>query len=64
MGKPLSEDLRERVVAFVDAGHSCREAARRFRISASNAVRIMQRKRFTGSVAPAVSNERKLVTTE
>ena len=54
MGKPLSQDLRERVVAFVEDGHSCREAARWFRISASSAVRIMQRKRLTGSVAAAV----------
>jgi len=50
MGKSLSLDIRERVVALVDDGFSCREAARRLRISAASAVRIMQRKRQTGGV--------------
>lgn len=50
MGKSLSLDIRERVVALVDEGLSCREAARRLRISAASAVRIMQRKRRTGGV--------------
>lgn len=53
MGKSLSLDLRERVVALVDEGLSCREAARRLRISAASAVRIMQRKRRTGGVSAA-----------
>ena len=53
MGKTLSLDLRHRVIAFIDEGHSCREAARRFRISAASAVRIRQRRQRTGSVAPA-----------
>lgn len=26
MGKPYSMDLRERIVAYVEAGHSCRAA--------------------------------------
>ena len=53
MGKSLSLDIRERVVSLVEGGFSCHEAARRFRISAASAVRIMQRKKRTGSVATA-----------
>ena len=49
MGKSLSLDIRERVVSLVEGGFSCHEAARRFRISAASAVRIMQRKKRTGS---------------
>ncbi|MFV0512389.1 MAG: helix-turn-helix domain-containing protein, partial [Jhaorihella sp.] len=53
MGKSLSLDIRERVVALVDEGLSCHEAARRLRISAASAVRIMQRKKRTGGVKAA-----------
>lgn len=53
MGKTLSLDLRMRVMSFIEEGHSCHAAARRFRISAASAVRIRQRGRKTGSVAPA-----------
>ena len=53
MGKSLSLDIRERVVVLVDEGLSCREAARRLRISAASAVRIMQRKTRTGRVKAA-----------
>ena len=53
MGKSLSLDIRERVVALVDEGLSCHEAAQRLRISAASAVRIMQRKRRTGGVTAA-----------
>lgn len=53
MGRSLSLDLRERVVALVDEGCSCREAARRLRISAASAVRIVQRKRRTGGAKAA-----------
>ena len=35
MVKPLSNDLRERVVAFVEAGHSRRAAAAHLRVSQS-----------------------------
>ena len=54
MGKSLSLDIRERVVSLVETGHSCHEASRRLCISPASAVRIMQRKRRTGSVAPAL----------
>jgi len=53
MGKSLSLDIRERVVGLVDEGLSCHQAARRLRISAASAVRIMQRKRRTGGVKAA-----------
>lgn len=53
MGKSLSLDIRERVVALVNEGLSCHEAARHLRISAASAVRIMQRKKQTGGVKPA-----------
>ena len=53
MGKSLSLDIRERVVALVDDGLSCHEAARRLRISAASAVRFMQRKRRTDGVKAA-----------
>jgi len=53
MGKSLSLDIRERVVALVEEELSCHEAARRLRISAASAVRIMQRKRRTGGVKAA-----------
>lgn len=54
MGKSLSLDIREGVVSLVEDGNSSREASRRLRISAANAVRIMQRRRRTGSVAPSL----------
>lgn len=52
MTAPLSNDLRERVVAAVMAGESCRSAAARFGIAVSSAVKWSQRYRETGSVAP------------
>jgi len=60
MGKSLSLDIRERVVSLVEDGSSCHEAARRLRISAASAVRLMQRKRRTGSVAAAAQGRPRL----
>ena len=54
MSKSLSLDICERVVSLVETGHSCHEMSRRLCISATSAVRIMQRRRRTGSVAPAL----------
>jgi putative transposase len=53
MAKPLSMDLRERVVdVVVQEGLSCREAASRFGIGVSTAIAWVRRFRDTGSVAP------------
>jgi len=52
MGKPLSLDLRERVVAAVSAGLSRRQAAERFGVSAASAVRWCALERDQGSPKP------------
>ncbi len=52
MTRPLSNDLRERVVAAVTGGESCRSAAARFGVAVSSVVKWSQRYRATGSVAP------------
>ena len=52
MGKPYSMDLRERIVAFMMAGQSCRAAARVFGVSASTAVRLAAAQRSQGHVKP------------
>ena len=52
MGKPYSIDLRERIVAYVVAGQSCRAAARVFGVSASTAVRLAAAQRLQGHLAP------------
>ena len=52
MSKALSVDLRERVVAAVSAGASCRAAAVRFGVSASSAIRWCGMARQSGSFAP------------
>ena len=51
MAKGYSTDLRDRVVAFVEAGESRREAARLLDLSAATAIRWMDRWQTTGSVA-------------
>jgi transposase len=52
MTRPLSNDLRERVVSAVLGGESCRAAASRFGVAVSSVVKWSQRHRATGSVAP------------
>ena len=53
MAKPYSMDLRERVVAAVEEGGlSRRQAAARFGVGESSAIRWVARSRATGSVAP------------
>jgi transposase len=42
MPRVLSQDLRERVVAAVEGGMSCRRAAERFGVSAASAIRWRQ----------------------
>ena len=53
MTAPLSRDLRERIARAVSAGCSIRQAAERFQVSPSAAIKLMQRVRQTGSTAPA-----------
>ena len=53
MPAPMSMDLRLRIVRAVERGSSIREAARRFAVSPSAAIKLMQRVRTTGSAAPA-----------
>ena len=53
MTQSSSLDLRVRVVAFVEAGHSCRAAARHFGVSDSFAIKLLQRQRQSGSPVPA-----------
>jgi transposase len=52
MGKPYSSDLRERISEHVSAGHSRRDAARRFGVSPSCAIKLVQHVEKTGSAAP------------
>ena len=52
MTKSYSLDLRRRVARFVEAGHSCHEAARHFEVSVAFVVRLMAAYRATGSLAP------------
>ena len=51
MAKGYSTDLRDRVVALVEAGESRREAARLLDLAASTTIRWMDRWETTGSVA-------------
>ena len=53
MTAPLSQDLRKRLVRAVEEGASARDAAARFAVSASAAIKLVRRVRETGSTAPA-----------
>src|SRR5258705_11923101 len=50
MTRPLSQDLRNRVIAAVDGGLSCNAAAERFGIAVSSAVRWIRVWRTEGRV--------------
>jgi transposase len=52
MPAPISMDLRLRIVRAVERGSSIRAAARRFAVSPSAAIELMQPARATGSAAP------------
>ena len=52
MTRSLSPDLRDRMVAAVRGGASCREAAKAFSVSVASAVRWSRLERSTGSTAP------------
>jgi transposase len=51
MAKSLSVDLRRRVVDAIEQGLSCRQAAVRFRVSASSAIRWFAQLKKQGDVA-------------
>jgi transposase len=53
MTAPISQDLRQRIARSVAQGSSARQAAERFEVSPSAAIKLMQRVRRTGSTAPA-----------
>src|SRR5919112_2664238 len=53
MPAPLSSDLRERIVRAFAKGSSIRQAALRFEVSPSAAVKLVRRVRESGSSAPA-----------
>ena len=59
MPKPYSLDLRERVVRFVEAGHSRHAAAAHFGVSVSFVVILMRNYRKTESLAPKASGGRR-----
>jgi transposase len=52
MPRPYSLDLRERVIARIEAGETRTAAAAHFAVSAPSAIRWAQLKRDTGGVAP------------
>ena len=60
MAAALSLDLRARVIAAVDAGTSCREAAERFGVGHASAVRWYARYRVEGAIAAKPMGEASL----
>lgn len=52
MTRPLSSDLRHRVIRAVEDGLSCRTAADRFGIAPSTAIKWMERYRRLGHAEP------------
>ena len=52
MSKPLSMDLRERLVSAVEGGMSRRSAAKLFSVAPSTAIKWVDQKRRTDSVRP------------
>lgn len=52
MTKPLSTDLRERLVSVVDGGMTRRSAAKRFGVAASTAIKWVDQWHRTGDVEP------------
>ena len=52
MPKPLSMDLRERLISAVEGGMSRRSAAKLFSVAPSTAIKWVDQQRRTGSVRP------------
>jgi putative transposase len=62
MTAPLSQDLRRRIARAIANGSSIRQAATRYEVSPSAAVKLMQRVHKTGSLAPdQIGGHRSLV---
>ena len=51
MARALSLDLRERVIAAIEGGVSCRQAAERFGVGKASAIRWHARYRAEGEIA-------------
>lgn len=51
MAAALSQDLRERVIAAIEAGASCRQAEDRFGVSKASAIRWHAHFRAEGEIA-------------
>ncbi len=59
MTKPLSSDLRERLIAAVENGQSRRAVAKRFKVAASTVIKLFDVWRREGHVQPkAVGGDR------
>jgi len=52
MPSSYSMDLRSRVFAYVETGHSCHGAARHFDVSASFVIKLIKRARTDGTIVP------------
>jgi transposase len=52
MAKALSVDLRQRVIAAIDGGLSCRQAAEHFGVSAASAIRWRGRLKEADDIIP------------
>ena len=65
MSKALSLDLRTRVLAAIGGGLSCRQAAQRFGVSASSAIRWRALERRQGDARPkALGGDRRSARTK
>jgi len=49
MPRPLSNDLRERIIGAVEGGMSCNAAAKVYRTAASTVIKLVQQWKSTGS---------------
>jgi transposase len=58
--KAISQDLRQRVLAAIDAGGKTRAVARQFKVSESWIRRLKQRRADTGETTPRASRNRRL----
>ena len=65
MARPLSDDLRVRLVEVAEAGGTIRAVGERFGVSPSSVIKIYQRWQRTGSVTAApMGGDRRSGSTE